>query len=194
MSPGDDPPSSTGSGPVEQDDGRGRRKLEISPLDVRSQVFRRKFKGCDPDEVKQFLDAVADRMETILKAKEEFEKENAALREKISAYSKMEQTLRDTLLTAQRVSADSRSNAEHSAQNIIKEAELEAKKRVISASSQVDSISKNRDVLRAETMALAAKLKSLIEAQITFIDGMEEEITNIGTHAPKVSHAVGGDK
>jgi cell division initiation protein len=168
--------------------------LEISPLDVRSQVFKKKFKGCDPDEIKQFLDAVADRMEGILKAKEEAEKENAALREKIEAYSKMEQTLRDTLLTAQKISAEARSNAEHAAQNILKEADLEAKKRIGAASSQVEGISKNRDVLKAETMALAAKLKGLIEAQITFIDGMEEEISRMGIHAPKVSHPVGGGK
>jgi cell division initiation protein len=162
--------------------------LEISPLDVRSQVFKRKFKGCDPDEVKQFLDAVADRMEGMLKAKEELEKECVALREKIGAYSRMEQTLRDTLLTAQKVSADARSNAEQTAQNMIKEAEMEAKKRLTSASGQVEGILKNRDMLRAETMALAAKLKSLMEAQITFIESMEDEIAKMGAHASKVSH------
>lgn len=168
--------------------------MEISPLDVRSQVFKRKFKGCDPDEVKQFLDAVADRMEGMLKAKEESEKESAALRERIGAYSKMEQTLRDTLLTAQKVSADARSNAEQAAQNMIKEAEMEAKKRIASASGQVESILRNRDMLKAETMALAAKMKSLIEAQMTFIASMEEEIAKMDTHASKVSHPVGGGK
>lgn len=168
--------------------------MEISPLDVRSQVFKRKFKGCDPDEVKQFLDTVADRMEGMLKAKEQFEKENAALREKIDAYSKMEQTLRDTLLTAQKISAEARSNAEHTARNIMKEAEIEAKKRITSASSQVDGILRNRDMLKAETMALAAKLKGLIEAQITFIESMEEEIAKMGAQAPQAAHALGGDK
>ena len=101
--------------------------MEISPLDVRSQVFKKRFQGCDTDEVKQFLEMVADRMEAILKVKEQLEKENVALKEKVEAYSKMEQTLRDTLLTAQKVGADARVNADQSARNIIKDAELEAK-------------------------------------------------------------------
>ena len=163
--------------------------MEISPLDVRSQVFKKRFQGCDTDEVKQFLDMVADRMEAILKEKEHLEKENIALKEKVEAYSRMEQTLRDTLLTAQKVGADARVNAEQNARNIIKDAELDAKKRVAAASSEVDGITKNRDMLKAETMALAAKIRSLIEAQLTFVGSMEDEIRKHGASAAKTAHA-----
>ncbi|MFZ1947954.1 MAG: DivIVA domain-containing protein [bacterium] len=177
--------------------------MEISPLDVRSQAFRRKFKGCDPDEVKQFLDAVADRMEAMLKAKEDLERENTSLRDRNEAYAKMEQTLRDTLLTAQKVSADARANAHQAAENVIKEAEVEAKRRLAAASGQVDAIANDREMLKAETMALVAKLKSLIEAQLTFIGSMEDDIRRQGTqtgqtgqtaqgaHAAKAAHGAG---
>jgi len=167
--------------------------VEISPLDVRSQVFKKRFQGCDSDEVKQFLEMVADRMEAILKVKEQLEKENVALKEKVEAYSKMEQTLRDTLLTAQKVGADARVNADQSARNIIKDAELEAKKKIAAATSQVDAIDRSRDMLKAETMALAAKIRSLIEAQLTFVGSMEDEVRRHGSASAKTVHA-GGDK
>ena len=150
--------------------------MEISPLDVRSQVFKKKFQGCDPEEVKQFLETIADRMEKMLKAKEEADRENAALRDMVAAYSKMEQTLKDTLLTAQKVSADARAAAEQTAQNVLKDADVEAAKRLAAASSQVDALARNRDVLKMETLAFAAKIKSLIEAQMRFVDSMEEEV------------------
>ena len=166
--------------------------MEISPLDVRSQTFRRKFKGCDPDEVKQFLDAVADRMEAMLKAKEDLERENTSLKDRIEAYGKMEGTLRDTLLTAQRVSADAKANAQQAAANVIKEAEVEAKKPHATASGQVEAIAKDREMLKAETMALVAKLKSLIEAQLTFIGSMEDDVRRQGAPAVKATHGAGG--
>ena len=150
--------------------------MEISPLDVRSQVFKKKFQGCDPEEVKQFLEVIADRMEKMLKAKEEVDRENAALRDMVGAYSKMEQTLKDTLLTAQKVSADARAAAEQTAQNVLKDADIEVAKRLAAATSQVDTLTRNRDVLRMETLAFAAKLKSLIEAQTRFVESMEEEV------------------
>jgi cell division initiation protein len=164
--------------------------VEISPLDVRSQVFKKKFQGCDPEEVKQFLEAIADRMEKMLKDKEEADRENTALRDMVAAYSKMEQTLKDTLLTAQKVSSDARAAAEHTAQNVLKEAEVEAARRLGVASSQVDALARNRDMLRMETLAFAAKIKSLIEAQTRFIESMEEEVA--GRQSPQVHQSYTG--
>jgi cell division initiation protein len=151
--------------------------LEISPLDVRNQVFKKKMKGYDQDEVKQFLDAVADRMEQLLKAKEELQTENAYLKQKAAYYVDMEQTLKDTLVTAQKISADARANAKQSAQNILREAEIEAEKKVSSIVGQVEHIARSRDTLKAETLALIVKLKSMIEAQLSYVASMEGEIS-----------------
>jgi cell division initiation protein len=161
--------------------------LEISPLDVRNQVFGKKMRGYDPDEVKQFLDSIADRMEGMLKAKDEMERENASLRDMVGAYAKMEQNLRDTLLTAQKVSADARSAADQTAHNVIREAELEAQKQIASAASQVEAIARTREMLKAETVALAARVKSLLEAQARFIDSIVEEAEKEGSQATRAT-------
>jgi cell division initiation protein len=57
--------------------------LRISPLDVRSQEFKKGLRGYDPEEVKAFLDAIADTMEDLLKEKETAESELVALRKKV---------------------------------------------------------------------------------------------------------------
>jgi cell division initiation protein len=173
---------------VDDTQGRGQRTLEISPLDIRNQVFKKKLKGYDPDEVKQFLDAVADRMEQMLKAAEMLEKDLAAQREKTEVYAKMEQTLRDTLLTAQKLGADTKVNAEASATNIIKEAEIEAKKRMAEAAGRVETIGKHRDMIKSETLALVAKVRSLVEAELSFLKGVEEEVVKHGSSSTKGVH------
>jgi cell division initiation protein len=172
---------------VDETQGRGP-DVEISPLDIRNQVFKKKMKGYDPDEVKQFLDAVADRMEQMLKTGEALEKEAAALREKTQVYVQMEQTLRDTLLTAQKIGADAKVNAEAGAHNIIKEAEVEAKKRIAEATGRVEAIARDRDMIRSETVALVVKVRSLAEAHLAFLKGVEEEVVKHGSSSTKGVH------
>ena len=142
----------------------------------------------EADEVKQFLDAVADRMEQMLKAAETLEREVASLREKIQVYAQMEQTLRDTLLTAQKIGADARANAEASAHNIIKEAEIDAKRRIAEATGRVEAVGKNRDMLKSETVALVAKVRSLVEAHLAFLRGLEDEVVKHGSSPTKGVH------
>jgi len=167
--------------------------LEISPLDIRNQVFKKSLRGFDPDEVRQFLDAVADRMEQLLKTAEGRDKEVAGLRERTEAYAQMEQTLRDTLLTAQKIGADARANAEQGAHNILKEAEVEARRRIAEASGRVEAIGRHHDILRSETMALVAKMRSLAQAQISFLDGIEEEVIKHESSAGWNTHVGGGN-
>jgi cell division initiation protein len=150
--------------------------LNISPLDVRNQVFRRKVRGYDIDEVRMFLDAVADCMEQMLKEKENLEKDVALLSEKADAFTGMESTLRETMVTAQRVGDDAKANARKEAENIIKEAELDAKRKVSAAARKVEELEKDRETAQAQTMAFVAKLRSLLEAQLSFLGSIESEI------------------
>jgi len=171
--------------------------VEISPLDVRNQAFKKKMRGYDPDEVKQFLDAVADRMEQMLKVRDQLDKENAALKEKTEAYAQMEQNLRDTLLTAQKLSVDARTNAEHTAQNIIREAEIDAKKKVADVTGQVEAVARNLGMVKSETVALVIKLRGLVNAHLALIDGVEEEVAKHASGAyasptAKSAHVTGG--
>jgi cell division initiation protein len=150
--------------------------VNISPLDVRNQVFRKKVKGYDIDEVRMFLDAVADCMEELLKDKENMEKDIGLLRERAEAFSQMESTLRETMVTAQRVGDDAKANARKEADNIIKEAKLDAKRKLSEATQKVEQLDKDREIASAQTMAFVAKLRSLLEAQLTFLGSIESEI------------------
>ena len=150
--------------------------MTISPLDVRNQVFRRRFRGYDPDEVKTFLDAVADYMEEMLKEKEVLEKGNSMLQERVDSYVEIEATLRDTLVTAQRIGDEARSSAQKDADQLLKQAEMDAQKRLAEAGKRVQDLTGRRENLRAQTIAFVAQLRGLIEAQLNFINSIEHEV------------------
>jgi cell division initiation protein len=150
--------------------------LTISPLDVRNQIFKKKMRGYDIDEVKMFLDAVADCMEELLKEKETLEKENIALKQKAETFADIESTLRDTMVTAQRISDEARVNAQKEAENIKRQAELDSKHKIGEAMKEVEKLARAREDARSQTIAFVAKLRSLLEAQLSFLGSVEGEI------------------
>ncbi len=150
--------------------------MSITPLDVRNQVFKKMFRGYDADEVRIFLDAVADRMEDMIKAKEDLERESAVLKEKNKSFTEIETSLRDTMVTAQRICDESKVTAQREADNIIRHAELDAKAKVANLSGNLDHLARQRESTRAETMAFIVKLKSLLEVHLSFLGSIESEV------------------
>jgi cell division initiation protein len=150
--------------------------LTISPLDVRNQVFKRRLRGFDADEVRMFLDVVADRMEEMLREREALEKDNTILREKADCFTDLESSLRETMVTAQRMSNEAKMHAQKEADSIIKEADLEAKRKMSEVTRQIDDLARTRDSARAEAAAFVARVRSLIESQLRFLGDIDSEI------------------
>ncbi len=150
--------------------------MNISPLDVRNQIFKKCFRGYDPEEVRYFLESLADSIEILLKEKDELEKEVVALREKIETFTSMETALRDAMLTAQRVHDEIKANAEQEAQNLIRRAELEAEQHLSEARRSLQAIEAARNEAISRTLALLAQLRSLFESQLTFLGSLEDEV------------------
>ena len=150
--------------------------MSISPLDVRNQIFKKKLRGYDADEVKIFLDAVADRMEDMIKERETLEQENSALRERSNTFAELETTLRETMVTAQRISDEAKVNAQKEADNILGRADLDARAKIAEASKKVEDIVRAHDDTRSQTMAFVAKMRSLLEGQLSFLGSVEHEV------------------
>ena len=161
---------------AERAKGRGGITLSISPLDVRNQVFKKKFRGFDADEVRIFLDAVADRMEDMIKEREGLERENAVLREKNKSFAEIETTLRDTMVTAQRICDEAKVHAQKEADSIIRQAELDSQTKLADANRQTEDLARRRGTTRAETIAFIAKLRSLLEGHLSFLGSIESEV------------------
>jgi cell division initiation protein len=159
--------------------------LTISPLDVRNQVFKRRLRGFDVDEVRMFLDVVADRMEEMLREKEALEKDNSILREKADCFSDLESSLRETMVTAQRIGEEAKMHAQKEADGIIREAEIEAKRKISEVMSQVEDLSRARDSARSEAAAFVAKVRSLLESQLSFLGDIEGEIRKESSPKPE---------
>jgi cell division initiation protein len=150
-------------------------EMRITPLDVRKQEFRRVMRGLDADEVLAFLTTVADEYETVLNDNKALRERLLELDDKVQEYRSIERTLRDTLLTAERVTVESKDNARREATLIVKEAQLTAEKALRDITSEAVRLRQEVQRLRSQRDAYLAKMKVVAESHVKFIESAERD-------------------
>src|ERR1044071_4931707 len=99
--------------------------MKISPMDIQRQTFGQRFRGLDPDEVRAYLNIVAEEVAALQMERDRLDQELQSLRSLIDEHRNRETILKNTLLTAQRVSEEIRDNARKEAETTVKEAEMQ---------------------------------------------------------------------
>ncbi|MCX8031237.1 MAG: DivIVA domain-containing protein [Thermodesulfovibrionales bacterium] len=142
----------------------------ITPLDIQNKQFRIKFRGYDMEEVSSFLELIREELEELLR-------ENASLKDQLSRadeqlieYRKMEVTLRETLLVAQQMVEDYKSNARKEAELIKKEAELEAENIIKAAQEKAIKIHEDIVDLKGIRRHFKEEIKRLIESHLQMLE------------------------
>jgi len=138
--------------------------IRITPLDLLQHQFTRRLRGFDPQEVESLLKEVADQIEELVK-------ENAALAEKskelstrINQFQEKEATLRNTLITAQKLSEQIKESAQREAHLITREAEIQAKKILEEAQARLRRVEADITELKRQRSNLRAKVQSVLQA------------------------------
>ncbi len=144
--------------------------MRITPLDIQQKQFPMKFRGFDVEEVFAFLEVIREEMEDLLRENASL-KENAQRTEnQINEYRDMETTLRETLLTAQQMVDDYKTNARKEAELIVKEAELRADTLIREAQEKVIKIHEDIVDLKGIRTHFKEELKRMIESHLKMIE------------------------
>lgn len=165
--------------------------MRITPLDIEQQQFGRSFRGYNEDEVDNFLDRIAKDYEEILneniKTKEELER----LQTRIEEYSRMEDVLRNALVSAQQSASNIKENVQIEAQAVIENARIEAEKikqrarqEILDISNEIASLKKNKQLI-FEKLKNTLKLHiNMLEEEILEEPGIEIEADNTKINTP----------
>ncbi len=139
--------------------------MKIGPVDIRNHVFGRKMRGADEGEVRAYLDLVADQMETTILEGEELKGRIDRLEREIDEFRGLERTLRDSLVSAERISDERLAHAEKEARIILKNAEVDAEKIVMDSRLQVARIRAEIDDLRRQRITYLERFRALLSSQ-----------------------------
>jgi cell division initiation protein len=125
----------------EADKGEWRRpRMNVSPLDLRQQRFRKSVRGFDPVEVTSFLAAVADDYEQALRETDRLRQDLMRMEAVLNQHRDNEQNLRATMMTAQKLSDDIKATAEAEAKRIIAGADSDARRKIADADAEAKRI------------------------------------------------------
>lgn len=142
----------------------------ITARDVENQEFSRKVRGYDPDEVRLFLRTAAERIEQLTLENGEFREEIGQLKVRLEDFRDRERNLQETLLTAQRMSAEMKGRSEKEADILVKEARIKAERILEQAQDQLQHIEDEIGRLRLERDAFENRLRSAIQEHLSLLD------------------------
>jgi cell division initiation protein len=150
--------------PPPADTAKGERpRMNISPLDLRQQRFRTGLRGFDKVEVAAFLTAVADDYEQALRETDRLRQDLAKMEAVLNEHREGEKNLRNTLLTAQRLSDEMKEHAEQEGKRIIREAEGRAALLLEKAQLRLDDVQRDIDALALKRRDVETSLEASIQ-------------------------------
>lgn len=144
--------------------------MRITPLDIQQKQFKVKLRGFDMEEVYSFLEIIREEMEDLLKENSMLREKVAILESQLQEYKKIEQSIRDTLMTAQKLVEDFQINARKEAELIIKEAELKAENIIKEAQEKVVKIHEDIVDLKGIRRHFKEEIRRLIEGHLKMLE------------------------
>lgn len=163
----------------------------LTSLDVVNQSFKKSLRGYDAAEVDEFLDHVAETLQSYSQRNKELERELAAKQESLAEYDKMKDVLHEALLMAQKSADDRVKSAREQANKIIEDAKAQAEAMCREAAEEagrlragVEQIRNIRDMYAQEFRGILAKfdtqLSQVMASQLggaveSVLEGLEKQ-------------------
>ncbi|MBD3391779.1 MAG: DivIVA domain-containing protein [Chitinivibrionales bacterium] len=151
--------------------------MHITPLDIRKQRFRKTVMGFDADQVNSFLEMVAGEFETLIRKTDELGTQVKYTQKKLEDFEKIEKTLSDTLLTAQRSTDEAKLNAQKEAELILKDAQIRADRYEDESRQRVHRLEADLASLKSQRDSFLSRFRSILRDQLALLEVISDDLT-----------------
>jgi len=148
--------------------------MNFTPNDLSNIVFRKSVMGgLNEDQVYEVIQKViedySDYIREMMKVKDQI----MELKDRLSHFEKMEETLKNSLILAQQTSGDIIAAAEKKAENIINEAQNRGKDIIEESNREVIRIQIDAERLKKDLAVYRGKAASILQAQLKLVNEIE---------------------
>ena len=147
------------------------------------EKFNRTLRGYDPEEVNAFLDKIIDQVEVMVEEMKEkdkkivelqsFASENKMLKEKISQYERLESSLNNTILMAQKTSEQVKMAAHQESQTLLEDAKNNANRIVNQALLRAEKTEEEAALLKRNIKIFKKRIRDIIETQLEVVGELD---------------------
>ena len=150
--------------------------MKYTPFGIKNQEFNRSVRGYDKDEVKAFLEKLADEFERLQNDNDKLKADLEKMDNQLQEYRKIEKNLQTALLSATETTTKAVDSTKKQTALMIKEAELKAAQIVEKAKESANMLRQSVLKLREEKKLLVARLKAMIDTQSSVLEMNTESI------------------
>ncbi len=137
----------------------------LTPLEIQKIEFKKKLGKYVPSDVDEAFAVVAGDYEVLYKENIKLRDRLEVLEDLVNKYKSMEDTMRDTLIVAQKAADDLQKGATQKAEAIIQKAENEAEIIREGARVMANKTLSEREKLANDLYAYSAQIDSILDAQ-----------------------------
>ena len=147
----------------------------LTPQEVSTHVFSRsRMGGYNMAMVDEFLDTLTEDYTTLYKENAALKAKLKVLADKVEEYRATEDSMRATLLTAQKMASQMVQDAEKEKAALLEKAEGEANARKAELEAEIVAETERLRIAREESAAFIANMRKLCSSELEFLDGVPE--------------------
>ncbi len=149
--------------------------MKVTPLDLRQQRFKTVMRGYDRGEVQAFLLEAADDYENALRENDRLRQDVAKLDAVLGEHRGLERNLRNTLLTAQKLSDEVKEQAQKEAGLILREAEGQRDLILQKAQGRLEDVQREIEALRMKRREVENEIEGLVRTLNSTLEFIREQ-------------------
>jgi cell division initiation protein len=166
--------------------------MKIAPIDIAHKSFGHKFGGVDRDEVEVFLKDVAEELEGIIRERNSLKEQLRESEIQILEYKERDKALKETLMTAHKMTENLRKDAEREAAIILNDAQQRADAIVRDSRDSLKKSYQEISEMKRQRSQFEVSLRSLVTTHLELLDrsmGYTPHVTgpseaNLGGNTP----------
>ncbi len=147
----------------------------LTPLDIETVEFKKVALGYSTDEVNSFLDKVILDFELLYKENAKLSDKVSVLEEGLEYYKKLEETLKNSIVLAEKTAADAKYSANQTSEQIIKEAQLKATEILQDSNKKLYQLEYETLRMKSKYDSIRAKIRLLLKTEMDILESSEAE-------------------
>ncbi len=144
--------------------------MRISPIDIQQQQFKSRLMGYDKAGVDQFLELLAEELERLVRKNQDLQEELARTSATLAEMRDREETLKETLISTQKITEALKSTARREVDVLMAEAEIKAERLMHNAEERRLQLIEEVQEIKRQKVDFEVGLRGLLEKHIRMLD------------------------
>lgn len=144
--------------------------MRISPIDIHQQQFKSRLLGYEKAGVDQFLELLAEELERLVRKNQDLQEELARTNATLAEMRDREETLKETLISTQKITEALKSTARREVDVLMAEAEIKAERLMHNAEERRLQLIEEVQEIKRQKVDFEVSLRGLLEKHIRMLD------------------------